>query len=123
MGIRIENMHSFKGQGIRIDRKSPVGNPFWMKDESMRDEVCLRYRPYFADQMKRNAVFYAYIVDILDKYRRGEDVVLLCWCAPKKCHGETIVEWIKDQEDWSMIIEEDQDNESWEEEKPWQKTM
>ena len=30
--------------------------------------------------------------EIRTKVQAGEDVVLLCWCAPLPCHGEIVAE-------------------------------
>ena len=57
MSIEIRNMKTTKPSNavwdFRVDRTSPVGNPFYMRDESMRDEVCDRYKNYFYGQLER----------------------------------------------------------------------
>lgn len=44
MAIRIVNLKNYSlntGEVlIKVDRSSPVGNPFYMHDKSERDEVC-----------------------------------------------------------------------------------
>ena len=30
--------------------------------------------------------------DIYEKYKRGEDVYLACYCKPEPCHGDIIVQ-------------------------------
>ena len=51
MNLRIVNLRTYTpvpGEVlIKVDRSSPVGNKFHMKNESMRDEVCDKYKTYF----------------------------------------------------------------------------
>jgi len=79
-----------------IDRTTPVGNPFPMRRETDRDRVCDQYQYFFEQRMadKTDHVFHAYIAQIAAAYRAGHDVLLFCWCAPKRCHGETIRNYI-----------------------------
>ncbi len=100
--IRIINLHGFQlKQGevlIKVDRTSVLGNPFYMKDETQRNDVCDRYVTYFNTiledrKAKENQVF-------LEELRRiytiakVQDVALGCWCAPKRCHAETIQKFL-----------------------------
>lgn len=74
-----------------IGRPSPLGNPFFMKDESMRDEVCDRYEEWFKAKIKNQD---PKVMDLLRSlYRDGMRdgyISLACYCAPKRCHGDTI---------------------------------
>ncbi len=48
--IKIYNMRFTKPThewDFRVDRQSPVGNPFYMNDENQRDIVCDKYESYF----------------------------------------------------------------------------
>lgn len=69
MSIEIRNMRTTKPSNavwdFRVDRTSPVGNPFYMRDESMRDEVCDRYENYFYEQLESNAKFKEYLQAML----------------------------------------------------------
>jgi len=82
---------------IRVDRTSgsAIGNPFHMRNESERNLVCDRYRDWLHGKIDRND---PRVLDelnrILDIVRQGKNVELLCWCAPKKCHAETIKAWL-----------------------------
>lgn len=77
---------------IYIGRGSPLGNPFAMKGMSQdeRDRVCDAYIIWFDTKVKeRDPV-------VMDELRRiyllakNEPITLGCFCAPKRCHGETI---------------------------------
>lgn len=82
---------------FRVDRNTAVGNPFEMHGESMRDEVCDNYELWFKKQLKtqpEKSPFRKLLADILDVYLDYGKVRLFCWCAPKRCHAETIKRWI-----------------------------
>jgi hypothetical protein len=103
--IRIVNIKSYAplpGEVlIRIDRQTPVGNPYAMKDMSQaeRDRVCDEYQKYFDEKMTANfdQSFITYIKNILSELRNGKKVALGCWCAPLRCHGLTIKAWLEAQ--------------------------
>lgn len=66
---------------IRVDRGTSWGNPFIMYGEYHRDEVCNRFELYAAWRLTIEP-------DWL-KPLRGKS--LACWCAPKRCHVETLM--------------------------------
>jgi hypothetical protein len=79
---------------VKIDRTSVLGNPFKMETESQRDEVCEKYEEYFNQQVaNKNPVFMKELRRIYTLARTG-DVNLQCWCAPKRCHGDTIKKYL-----------------------------
>ena len=80
---------------FRVDRASPVGNPFYMTKESMRDAVCDKYESYFYEQLRINTVFAEYLQTMLKILKSYGKLRLFCWCAPKRCHAETIKEWLE----------------------------
>jgi hypothetical protein len=75
----------------RVDRTSPLGNPFPMTHENQRDSVCDQYALWLDQQIASNnpPVMAAFNV-LLEAYRRGEALALECWCAPRRCHAESI---------------------------------
>lgn len=76
---------------IRIDRSSPLGNPFYMADESMRDEVCDKYEAYLQREIrKKGSPVHVYLTHLYRLVRSGKAINLQCWCAPKRCHGDSI---------------------------------
>ena len=78
---------------IKVDRSTPVGNVFPMRNEGMRDEVCNKYEAYFYKKVKEAGAFRDYVAHI---YRTAlkNDVALGCWCAPKRCHANVIAAFI-----------------------------
>ncbi|NQT59617.1 MAG: DUF4326 domain-containing protein [Bacteroidetes bacterium] len=77
---------------FKIDRSTPLGNPFIMKEEADRAEVCVRYKKYFYEKMMYD---HPYLQEIKDSLIEHGKVRLFCWCAPKACHGETIREYLE----------------------------
>ena len=74
-----------------IDRRSPVGNPFHMKDESKRDYVCDAYMDYFSKMVECGShEFVSYLDMMIKAHNTYGKLRLFCWCAPKRCHGYTI---------------------------------
>lgn len=96
--IRIVNLRNYnlhEGEVlIKVDRSTAVGNPFFMRDESMRDEVCDKYAQYFDKMFGRQNEFTTSIHNIV-RIAKEHNVALGCWCAPKRCHAETIKKYIE----------------------------
>jgi len=66
------------------------GNPFRLKHEGERAEILELYRKYFYNRLDTDPEFKSRILGLKDK-------VLGCFCKPKLCHGDVIVEWLKEQ--------------------------
>jgi hypothetical protein len=90
---------------VRVDRQSVLGNPYYMasskdpaEDSVERDRVCNLYQEAF-DQFVR--VGQKKIVAELDRlyalYCEYGKLNLFCWCAPKRCHAETIKKYLEDR--------------------------
>lgn len=99
MSIKVGNIRSHKKDGsipIKIDRSSVLGNPFYMPDESKRDLVCDQYEEYFNKKIK-DGTDSKFIGELNRIYElsKSNDITLLCWCSPKRCHGETIKRYIE----------------------------
>jgi hypothetical protein len=104
MSIEIINMRNecpSKPYDFRIDRKTPLGNPFEINlDEGLtRDIVCDKYEHYFLGMVNREELAcMSYLNKMLLSLKEHGKIRLFCWCAPKRCHGETIKAWIESQE-------------------------
>lgn len=95
--ISIGNIQTFKPDGsiaIRVDRTSPLGNPFFMAKEEQREEVCDRYEEYF--DCPHTIIFNTELARIVE-LAKTNDITLLCWCYPKRCHAETIKRYLEKQ--------------------------
>jgi len=77
---------------IYIGRGSRFGNPFPMRRENEREEVISKYRDYF---YSNSSLMEFTIRRFKSLKKRGfEEVNLVCFCAPKRCHGEILKEFI-----------------------------
>lgn len=93
---KIVNLHNLRrGMDIiKIDRSSEFGNPFRLiKDggEYTRTESVEKYREYFHDKIENDEEFKERVESLKGK-------TLGCWCKPKKCHGDIIVEYLDDKQ-------------------------
>jgi Domain of unknown function (DUF4326) len=61
---------------VYIGRPSRWGNPFHLNREVDRDYVCDKFGSKVISQLDVSEL-------------RGKDLV--CWCAPRRCHGDSIL--------------------------------
>ena len=80
---------------------SVLGNPYTDKQlqgtlavfkARNREDAIEKYSSYFDAQYGRNIEFTKIVDEIYEKYKNGETIYLECYCAPKPCHGNVIVE-------------------------------
>lgn len=98
MNIVIRNLRNSKPSKpwhIRVDRQSIFGNPYPMRSEADRDRVCEWYEAYFTSSIIGNPNFVRGLEELHRIYMRYGKLELYCWCAPKRCHAETIVRHLK----------------------------
>lgn len=79
---------------VRVDRSSILGNPYRMELEKERDNVCNLYESYFYENLGRFSAELDRLISLALKYGR---LRLFCWCAPKRCHAETIKKFIENK--------------------------
>ena len=107
INITIRNLRSTKPQHdwqVRVDRTSVLGNPFRMASESDRDQVCKEYEAYFFNMLCRekksglsDTKARAFVQELRRLYKLAKThgkLELFCWCAPKRCHAETIKQFL-----------------------------
>lgn len=77
-GPRVYNKHNgdAPADAVYIGRGSPWGNPYPITATSSRNEVCDLFEKYVLPKL---------VVEEL----RGKN--LICYCAPKRCHGDAIL--------------------------------
>ena len=81
-----------KGSFVYIGRPHVLGNPFPLddpKDPLKRAAVIEEYRAWFLERVENDDAFRAAVQAV-----RGCD--LGCWCAPRACHGDVILEWLEE---------------------------
>lgn len=95
--IQIKNLRNEKPKnpwGVKVDRSHYLGNDFVMKTESDRDKVCGQYDEWFYRELSDSVMQseLSVLKGILIKYGK---LNLFCWCAPKRCHAETIKRYLE----------------------------
>ena len=82
---------------FNCDRRSPLGNPYRMTHEKYRDHVCDNYEEYFPRMLNPDVSppgFLEFLSEILEKAKK-EDITIGCWRAPKRCHCDTIKNYVE----------------------------
>ena len=100
--ITVINKKTFKDPGdgivIPIHRPHILGNPFPMYTESERDNACDKYKEWFDEQVNRCAYdspIKVVLTKIKEAHKIDINIYLVCFCAPKRCHGDIIKEYIE----------------------------
>lgn len=104
MGIRRFNVmdEEYFGDNVYlIHRPFILSNPYThIRDKQTkamfvvktREEAIERYSHYYDIMYGKNIKFTQEIDEIYEKYRRGEDILLGCYCSLKEeCHGDIIM--------------------------------
>lgn len=82
------------GPGVEyIGRGSALGNPFAMNNysDAERDRVCDAYKVWINRQILLRNPQVIYELNRLHKLaKHSNSLELSCFCAPKRCHGDTI---------------------------------
>ena len=86
--MRILNKYKdgFPPGSVYVGRPSPFGNPFSIGKDGSREEVIEKYRQWLQDQPR--------LIKIMKRELKGKDLV--CFCAPKPCHGDVIKEVVEE---------------------------
>jgi hypothetical protein len=86
-GLAVENkprvVHVREKHDVYIGRPSKWGNPFPLNGEQNRSKVIAQYRNYLFTMRPD-------LIEDAKKELRGK--VLGCFCAPKPCHGDILLE-------------------------------
>ena len=95
MTVKVVNKYK-EPNHIYCGRGTPVGNPFVMSDKSdkERDRVCDAYGEWFEKEIsKKWSPITDFVNNLVFSAIKG-DINLGCFCAPKRCHCETIKSYI-----------------------------
>lgn len=98
--VQIKNLRRDSMQfeyDVRVDRMNKVlGNRFVMRSELERDKVCDEYEAWFNEQIaKQNELVLNELRRLYKIYKKYGKLNLFCWCAPKRCHAETIKNFLE----------------------------
>lgn len=88
---------------IHIDRANPVlGNPYILKDhrdDVRRAEVIRLYGIKYQEDLARRGPMTIATEQLAERVKKGERLILMCWCAGlpfnKPCHGNLIIDQIE----------------------------
>lgn len=69
-------------KAVYVGRPTKWGNPFQMIKESDRADVIKKYREYIMARPE--------MIKEAKRELRGRD--LACWCAPRACHADVLLE-------------------------------
>ena len=79
---------------------SPLSNPFFITKDRPRQMVVDLYKRWlFNEYAKGQGAAFDELHRIAKLVREGQDIKLVCWCAPLACHADIIkqvVEWINE---------------------------
>jgi hypothetical protein len=81
--------------GEYVGRPSPLGNPFPLSSEQDRDECVGKYQKWLYDKIKQKDDKIIKELKRLADIARNRELMLVCWCAPKKCHADIISKVLK----------------------------
>lgn len=70
------------GDQVYVGRRTRFGNPYPIGEFGTREEVIELHRKYLMDLLEKEPDFLMPL--------RGKDLV--CWCAPKACHADLLLE-------------------------------
>ncbi len=90
------------GRNSYVSKGSILNNKFKIGQDGNREGVVEKYRIWLWQEYKKKSGVYQELVRIKDKVIKGEEVELVCWCSPQKCHGDVIkkcVEWMIKSQD------------------------
>lgn len=79
---------------VDISRPSKWGNPFKIGPDGNRTQVIEKYRKWIERQPE--------LLKCLDEL---DGKVLACWCKPQACHGDVLVELIKQHKN-KIVLQE-----------------
>lgn len=75
---------------VYVGRGSPLGNKFVMANESDREYVCDAYEVWLQDRIALGDPVVVNELSRLSKLATEGDLILGCFCSPKRCHAESI---------------------------------
>lgn len=78
-------------QAVYVGRPTKFGNPFEIGVDGTRSEVIRKYKAWLRTQPE--------LIAAIRKELAGKDLV--CWCAPKACHADVILQ-IANTKGWCL---------------------
>ena len=88
--ITIGNKHQ-GSSGVYVGRPTVLGNPSTLQAYTRTDAIA-RYRIWLRQQWQRHGEVHAALLELARAYHERDELTLLRWCAPRRCHAEVIRE-------------------------------
>jgi len=73
-----------------IGRPSIFGNPYTIGLDGTREVVITKFKKYFYNKIETDEHFKNRVLEL-------EGHTLGCYCSPKACHGDVIIEWLENE--------------------------
>lgn len=88
---------------FKVDRTTPLGNPYYIKEGVNRKTSIKLYKKYFKYRLNKNSSertkedkeFLKYFNKLINSYRKYGKLRLFCHCAPLQCHIKIIIKNLK----------------------------
>jgi hypothetical protein len=94
--LKIRVARKGQAQGVYVGRPTLLGNPFRLENEVQRDQVVNQYATWLQHQIRRgNPEVIRALEELYRTLKLRGNITLLCFCAPRRCHGEIIAEHLK----------------------------
>jgi len=95
--MRTKVVHIKDGYDVYLGRAGKghdgyFGNPFVIGEHGSRTDVIEKFKEYFYRRIATDEEFKRRVLELKGK-RLG------CFCAPQKCHGDIIVEFLESKDD------------------------
>lgn len=95
---------------VYIGRGSALGNPFTHLDNQGKAEYKVEsreiavesYRKYLEEKIKSKDKAVCNELNRIYKLAMNKEIYLVCYCAPKPCHGDVIKEIIEEKQSWNV---------------------
>jgi hypothetical protein len=85
----IVNMHYTNlPSGVRIDRTTKWGNPFYLPDDTMKTRIKSIHN--YEVRLRETPELLLALPELVGKF-------LLCWCKPLPCHGDILLAIMKER--------------------------
>jgi len=103
--IRVVNKHwhTPTDHDIYIGSGSVFGNPYSHMEGTKaehkvatREEAIAKYREWFERARLNDETVYHMLNRMCEAHVAGVDMNLVCYCAPKPCHGDVIKEYLEE---------------------------
>src|SRR5262249_50738180 len=89
--IRIVNKHHGASAGVYVGRPTLFGNPYRVQRDA-RAQAVEQYRDWLRRQWPNDGQIKKALLELARTYTERDELTLICWCAPQRCHAEVIRE-------------------------------